>query len=254
MRISAESGAFSTTTKNNLSSYGLDNVPTKNNLSSYGLDNVDCDICQNRGYILFDDAERGLTARECTCMASRRSLRRIKNSNMEDALSRYSFDTYEETDKETHMVKKKALEFAENPAWFFIGGRSGSGKTHICTAICGELIRKGYDVRYELWRDLTTTLKPIVNDPEYAEKLKRLSAVPVLYIDDLFKGNVTGADLNLAFQLINARYNDRRLITILSSELTLSEIIEHDEALGGRIYERARGFVLAAPNRNRRIS
>lgn len=240
MRISAESGASSTT--------------TNNNLSSYGLDNVDCDICQNRGYILFDDAERGLTARECACMASRRSLRRIKNSNMEDALSRYSFDSYEETDKETNRVKKKALEFTENPAWFFIGGRSGSGKTHICTAICGELIRKGYDVRYELWRDLTTTLKPIVNDPEYAEKLKRLSAVPVLYIDDLFKGNVTGADLNLAFQLINARYNDRRLITILSSELTLSEIIEHDEALGGRIYERARGFVLAAPNRNRRLS
>ena len=75
----------------------------------------------------------------------------------------------------------------------------------------------------------------------------------MLYIDDLFKGNVTGADLNLAFQLINARYNDRKLITILSSELTLSEIIEQDEALGGRIYERARGFVLAAPNRNRRL-
>ena len=52
---------------------------------------------------------------------------------------------------------------------------------------------------------------------------------------------------------MNSRYNDRGLRTILSSEMTPEKLLRRDEALGGRIYERARGYVLQAPQMNRRF-
>ena len=65
----------------------------------------------------------------------------------------------------------------------------------------------------------------------------------MLYIDDFLKGRITDADINLAFELINARYNRRETaITIISSELDLGTVTKLDEALGGRIYERARNY------------
>ena len=65
----------------------------------------------------------------------------------------------------------------------------------------------------------------------------------MLYIDDFFKTTPTTADLDKAFQIIDYRKNlsmgnsKRRLITIISSEKMLEEIIGIDEAIGSRIFE-----------------
>ena len=71
-------------------------------------------------------------------------------------------------------------------------------------------------------------------------------------LDDFFKcGQVEGgvqkptaADVNLAFEILNHRYNNPGFITIISSESTLDEIFSIDEAVGGRIGERAQGHVI----------
>ncbi len=80
-----------------------------------------------------------------------------------------------------------------------------------------------------------------------AKEMKSLKEVDVLYIDDFFKpigGNrPSDADIRLAYEIINARYN-RRKITIISSERHISEIAEIDEAIGGRIYEYAKGYTV----------
>ena len=49
----------------------------------------------------------------------------------------------------------------------------------------------------------------------------------------------TAADVNLAYEIINYRYNNRDKITIISTELTIGGLCEIDEALGGRIRQRA---------------
>ena len=57
-----------------------------------------------------------------------------------------------------------------------------------------------------------------------------------------------GAAAVLAFALINARYNRRRKTrTIFSSERSIAEVRKLDEAFGGRIAERAEGYILNAP-------
>lgn len=169
-------------------------------------------------------------------------------------LMRYTFKNYEPLDDVRTNIKQTAIRFAnENSGWFYIAGQPGSGKTHICTAICARLIDRGKDVYYMRWRDESRLLKSLINSEALEEPLDKLKSIYVLYIDDFFKGGSNEADIRLAFEIINARYNNSKLRTIISTELTLEEILQVDEALGSRIYERSRGYVMTAPNENFRL-
>ena len=105
-----------------------------------------------------------------------------------------------------------------------------------------------------LWRDEAVKIKSVVTDREaYDALVQPLKAVQTLYIDDFLKGRVGDADKNLAFEIINARYNDASKRTIISSERPMPEILSLDEAIGSRIYERSRGFMVQPPDENRRL-
>lgn len=221
-------------------------------LDDYGLGGVDCPICNNTGHLLY--RKDGITyAKECECMNKRRFLRRVKKSGMDDMLSRYTFDLYETPTAEWADIKQTAEAFCEaENGWFFICGQSGSGKTHICTAICSKLIDK-CDVYYMAWRDESRQLKALMNTEELDQRLDQLKRVEVLYIDDFLKGGANDADIRLAFEIINARYNDTRLRTIISTEATLETLLRIDEALGSRIIERSRGYRCRSPKENWRL-
>ena len=110
------------------------------------------------------------------------------------------------------------------------------------------------EVRYFLWRDEAPKLKALVNDrEEYERIIEQVKRVDVLYIDDFFKGTVTPADINLAFEILNSRYNSDKLITIISTEMTIENILSLDEAVGSRIYERCKGFYIKTPKDNWRL-
>ena len=67
----------------------------------------------------------------------------------------------------------------------------------------------------------------------------------MLYIDDFLKSHKhTDSELNIAFEVINGRYVSRKL-TIISSEMTLSDIYNADEAIAGRIREMCGENVIA---------
>lgn len=223
-------------------------------LDDYGLGGIDCPLCGNKGYVVTTE-DGMLKSRECSCMETRRSMKNIRESGLSDMLDRYTFPNFHIPDERRARIKQAALAFCDAKAgWFYISGKPGSGKTHICTAICGELIRRGAPVLYSLWRDEATRLKSQVTDSdEYQPRIEKLKNISVLYLDDFLKGRVTDADLNLAFEILNYRYNDSRKRTIISSERTMTDILDLDEALGGRIYERARGYTLAAPNSDWRL-
>lgn len=226
---------------------------TTTNLDDYGLGGVDCPICHNKGYLLYK--KNGIDySKPCECMAKRNSLRRIRNSGMEDMLNRYTFEAYDTKDQTCAFIKMVAERFCkEKQGWFYLSGRSGSGKTHICTAICSNFINQGVEVYYMKWRDESRKLKAAVNTDEIDKPLEKLKRVPVLYIDDFFKGGSNEADVRIAFEILNARYNDTKLRTVISSELGIEDILDIDEALGGRIKERANGFLLSAPKINWRL-
>ena len=114
----------------------------------------------------------------------------------------------------------------------------------MCTALCGLLLEKGFPVRYMLWRDVSVKAKAAVNDAEaYREIVEPLKRVKALYIDDFWKngrGAPSDADIRLAFELLNARYADSGLLTIFSTEMSMSALLAVDEGVGSRIAERTR--------------
>lgn len=209
-----------------------------------------CGECLNRGYIVHvDDTGRRYTT-ECRCMARRRSEKIMEQSGLSELLTRYTMENWECREPWQRNVLNLAQEWVANPSgWFFLAGTPGTGKTHLCAALCGSLMDRGMDCRYMLWRDISVQAKAAVNDEaEYQKIVAPLKRVKVLYIDDLFKTGKgqapTTGDINLAFEILNARYNDTRLVTVLSSELTIDRILELDEAVGSRIYERSKGHYI----------
>lgn len=219
-------------------------------------DGYNCSECKNKGYIAIPrlDDMFGYWSevhRECKCQKIRRTIARLERSGLKNVIKDYTFDKYEATENWQGILKDKAIEYTRShgDAWFFIGGQSGAGKTHICTAIAGSFLAKGVDVKYMLWRDDVTKIKSSITDNEkYEEIITSYKIASVLYIDDLFKngkdqnGNVqrpTGADVQVAFEILNYRYNNKELITIISSERTIHELIDIDEAIGGRISEKS---------------
>ena len=214
-----------------------------------------CRKCNDTGHIII--SKFPLIVEDCECEKRRRLERRINNSGLAETMKRCTFGSFDTAEKWQETVRNKALEYLNSAksAWFFISGTPGSGKTHICTAICGEFIKCGVDTRYVKWREAAPRLKALVKFPEeYAEELDKLKTCELLYIDDFLKGNVTDADINLSYELLNYRYCER-LRTVISGERSIEEIISIDEATGSRIFELAKGFVIAMPKgKNRRLS
>lgn len=222
-------------------------------------DGYKCNKCRNKGTVAAAYPDKDgfwrLAFRDCECMEMRKTINRMKQSGLKDIIREYTFDKYKANEDWQKQIKEAAMAYAKEPSgWFFIGGQSGSGKTHICTAICRELLLRGMPVQYMLWRDDVVKLKASVKDVEaYETAVNRYKTVKVLYIDDLFKtgksqdGAVqrpTGADVNLAFEILNFRYGNPELLTIISSECTVDELLDIDEAVAGRIVEKAKTFSL----------
>lgn len=224
-------------------------------LAECGLDNMHCEICGDSGTITRTDENGCQWSRPCECMKQRLSIRRINGSGLQDIVKRYSFDNYETPTERHRQIKAKAKEFTIVPVeCFMIVGRSGSGKTHICTAICNELMTKGWNLKYMMWRTEAAELKAMITErEEYKRRINQLRNVPVLYIDDFWKGTVSDGDINLAFTILNERYNSSGKKTIISTELSMEKILAKDEAIGGRIAERAKGYVIQAPDENWRL-
>ena len=198
----------------------------------------------------------------CVCAEKRIAMQRIKNSGLAEILEKSTFDSFQTPEEWQKRLKQKALQFLEEKGkWFFVGGQVGCGKTHICTAICAEFIKRGISVQYIIWVNEIVKLKANKMDDEAYQKLiSPLLTAPVLYIDDLFKTEKgkrpSEADIRTAFEIINYRYVNSKLITIFSTEKTVDDLIEIDEAVGSRIHEKTKGYrnvILEEENRNWRL-
>lgn len=207
------------------------------------LQGVDCPKCKNKGFIAVANTERQtMETRICECQTKRTSIQRMEKSGLSQVLKKCTLEDYRAGLPYQKTVKQKALAYIGDKSgkWFFIGGQSGSGKTHICTAICGELLKSGHEVVYMQWVRDSGFLKSLKNDEAYQPTLAKYLKAEVLYIDDLFKPRFTepptAADVGLLFEILNYRYNGG-LKTIFSSEHTINELIDIDEACGGRIKE-----------------
>lgn len=212
----------------------------------------ECPACGNKT-VIYRRTEFGeIIAIPCKCRKIRESIRLMKRSGLEQSIRSQTFDSYHAAEPWQKNILDRAMAYAAHPeGWFFIGGQVGCGKTHICTAIVRKLLLEGRSAKYFPWREVSHLKGLHGND--LTEALNALRGVSVLYMDDFFKGGTmasdgkikpSAADLNIAFEIINHRYINKDLVTIFSSERSIDEIMELDEAVGSRIYQRTKGNYL----------
>lgn len=218
------------------------------NQTEGAMTGYDCRICRNKG-VLYSLSEDGYErATECECMKKRRCLDAIRRSGMERLLERCTFDSYQAVTAWQQRAKAQAQNYAmrNDSGWLYLAGQSGCGKTHLCTAVCNVLIQNGKTVKYVIWRQLLQELQALRFDYErYEQKMRELQEPDVLYIDDFLKSvpSKLQSEMTYAFEIINCRYISGKQ-TVISSELFLNEIEQHDAATAGRIAEKASGFII----------
>ena len=228
-------------------------------------DGFDCKKCLNRGEIWhagFNGKHWQEVTSPCSCMKTRASIKRMERSGLKDSLKKFS--EFEATEQWQTNMLNVAQAYAQadfsNGESLFIGGAVGGGKTHVCSAVCRELLYRGHEVIYMPWLNESKRLKAIANKENGAEEVAVYSKAEILYIDDLFKPtpeqpSPTGPDVRLAYEIINYRYINK-LPMIISCEFYMDELLEFDEATISRLYERSKEYainVARMPGRNYRM-
>ena len=209
------------------------------------LKGYDCAKCKNKGFIYIieqpKDYPNGLiVARTCECVHIRESVRALQDSGLAEIVKHYTFDKIETPTDLYKQLKSNALDYVVNGGgkWWFIGGQSGLGKTMLCTAITYELIKKAIPTRYMVWdSELTDIKNQMASNGDFSVKLEEFKRIPLLYIDDLAKFEPTQFEKKIMFEIINYRYVNS-LRTIISSERTMAELQQLDEAIGSRVMEK----------------
>lgn len=216
-----------------------------------------CDKCNDTGWIEVDPVTRAV--KKCGCRLAREAEDRLRASGLAGALELQTFETFEVKTELQGKMKALGQQYVQdlfadkdNPRrpWLYIGGNPGSGKTHICTAVCGEVLKRNVGVRYMQWVDAARELKANINDEDFEDLVADYINVSVLYIDDLLKQKYTDcpvfteADIKIAFTILNARYIMNKP-TVISSEWDLvNQLLPADEGVFSRVYERSKAHRL----------
>lgn len=231
----------------------------KANSSTTQNKNYECTLCNDTEWIIDNTTN---SAKPCRCREVKQYKRMLEDSGISRAFLQKTFDNFRPTHRETANAKQMAMDYVKNfndirgsekNSIAFLG-QVGSGKTHLSVAIANELMKQGIGVRYMQYREDITRLKQVVNDEvSYAREINKYKSASVLLIDDLYKsatyrtrsGYVTlnDADERAMFEIINYRYF-KRAPMIISSELSMEELLSLDEGLNSRIIERSEGHIM----------
>ncbi|MCU9614117.1 ATP-binding protein [Caldibacillus lycopersici] len=193
----------------------------------------------------------------CECIEWKRIQKIMKASEITEEFKKLGFQNFlldgkQQVIKDAYECAIEYLQKFENIRLnrknsIALLGQPGSGKTHLLTAIANNLMRKkSIPVLYFPYVEGFNDLKDDFDKLE--EKLERMKNIDVLFIDDLFKPvkgkpRATEWQVEQTYAVVNHRYLNHKPIMI-SSELTVDELAEIDEALGTRIYEMCSDFTV----------
>ena len=220
-----------------------------------------CKECSDSGFV-------GDGTRMCNCLRELIIKERIAESGIGKLIEKQSFDNFDLSvyafDESVHTKMRANLAAAKNYVKNFdkergnllLIGKTGTGKTHISTAIARELIHKGYDVIYD-------SAQNIISDFEadrfrsgygsYEPKSDKHLECELLIIDDLGTEFASQFTLSTIYNLLNTRQN-KGLSTIISTNLSPDELAKRYE---DRVYSRIIGSgckVLAFVGKDKRVN
>ncbi|MDY4979203.1 MAG: ATP-binding protein [Candidatus Onthovivens sp.] len=219
----------------------------KQNVSLYK-----CNLCRDTGWILVHRDNAADLAVSCECRERKILKDQWKEAGINVENRELTFQTYTVWNEWSRIAKDTAIAYLNDfeeikkkrKNSIILCGQVGSGKTHLAIALAINLINSNIQVVYMPYRDILTKIKQNMLDEEYYNKLlSKYKTCEVLLIDDLYKGKVTETDINIIFEIINYRYLNY-LPIIVSSEYIIENLLRFDEAIGSRIYEMCKNYII----------
>lgn len=191
------------------------------------------------------------TARVCDCIAQRRIERLFKSSEITEEFRRLNFSNFSLNGRPPIIQDafKCAVKYFKSfpnikhqrRNSIALLGAPGAGKTHLLTAVANNLIKNQIEVLYFPYREGFDEIRDDLESLE--QKCERMKAVEVLFIDDLFKRGATEFEIKTMYSVINYRYLNHKPIMV-SSECLEDDLLNIDEALGSRIIEMCRDYLV----------
>ena len=225
-----------------------------NNLEKdWDKSNYKCNKCRDLTFIINDGV-----ATPCECRIVKEAKDILRKSGISEEFRNKNFENFKTiNDSQAINAYNKAIKYSNNfhiiknntQNSIMFMGQSGSGKTHLSLSIANVLMDNGVGVVYMGYRDVITQIKQNIMDEVYYNKImNRYKNAKVLLIDDLFKGSISKSDINIMFELINHRYFNK-LPVIVSTELSIENLVNIDEALGSRLIEMSKDFLVGIRNK-----
>ncbi len=219
-----------------------------------------CTECCDTGFV---DGTRA-----CRCLRELIIKERISSSAMGRLIEKQSFDNfdlscysydqsvYEKMKANVAAAKNFVKNFAKSGENLLLIGSTGTGKTHISTAIARKLIHQGYDVVYDSTQNIISDFEADRFKSGYGRddnRSEKYLDCQLLIIDDLGTEFSNQFTLSTLYNLLNTRQN-KGLATVISTNLSPEELARKYE---DRIYSRIIGSgckVLAFYGKDKRIS
>lgn len=225
--------------------------------SDYTRPHYSCGKCGDTGYI---------NGKMCECMRRECILLGYENSGLgvllgKQKFSNFSLEYYTGESKITMEYNLKAcIDYAENfgegaPSMLFIGD-TGLGKTHLSTAIAGNIIGRGFNVKYETAQNLISVFSHERFGRNYGDSFgEEVSSdyfnCDLLIIDDFGTEESNQFSISVFYNLINTRIN-RGLPVIINTNLREKEIrARYADRITSRLF--GEFTVLAFPGRDIRM-
>lgn len=201
-----------------------------------------CEKCSDSGYIG--------GAKMCSCFREALVKATIASSGIGNLIESQSFENFDlsrfDNDQELKVKMKKVLQDAKDYVASFddtknnllLIGTTGTGKTHISTAIARKLIEKGYDVIYDSIHNIISDFEDDKFKSGYTyteQKSEKYLECDLLIIDDLGTEFSNQFTISCLYNLLNTRINHGKAI-IISTNLSGTELKEkYDDRIYSRI-------------------
>ena len=152
-------------------------------------------------------------------------------------ISDFDFE-YQPSINKQEILELNTLGFLERHENILFLGPSGTGKTHLATALGITAAKKRYSVYFITCHDLITQLNKAHFENKLENRIKHFSKYQLLIIDEIGYLPVDKQGANLFFQLIAKRYEKHS--TIITTNMTFNKWGEvfSDNVLANAILDR----------------
>jgi DNA replication protein DnaC len=210
----------------------------------YAQQQVVCSLCYGSGM----EVVSGKGARRCRCRNEDRRVSLLEAVRIPRRHSESSLESYRpEKGNGSQLLAfnyayRLVREYPDVDRGLLFMGSVGVGKTHLSAAILRGLIEKGVPCVFYEFGSLLKEIQNSYNPISQTSELKVLAPVfeaEVLVLDELGASKPTDWVRDTMMQIINTRYNDRKL-TIFTTNYLDGRLNERDETLEDRIGVRLR--------------